>query len=159
MINFGRIKIVLFDFDDTLCIHEEHGDSPEEQMKYDKSVLTNGAGAWSHLRPSRHMSQFMKLCADANIRMGLISAAMSFVHMKGKADWVKETYGYELENYCVRNPEAKLDMMLALAEAYRIPRSRILIIDDYWLTLERAANAGFMAASPMEVVNFIVADD
>ena len=54
--------------------------------------------------------------------------------------------------------ENKLDMMIALAEAYEIPRKQILIIDDYWLTLERATNAGFMAASPMEVVNFVESD-
>lgn len=158
MIDFGKIKMVLFDFDDTLAIHEWHDNSPEEQLKYDKSVLTDGAGAWSHLRPSRHMSEFMKSCAEANIKMGLISAGMSFQHLKGKADWVKEVYGYKLENYCVGRVEAKLDMMIALAEAYEIPRNQILIVDDYWLTLERAANAGFMAASPMEVVNFVESD-
>lgn len=101
----------------------------------------------------------MKLCVDANIRIGLISATMSFKHMKGKADWVNETYGYELENCCVGTPEEKIDMMIALSEAYEIPRNQILIVDDYWLTLERVVNAGFMTASPMEVVNFIVADD
>lgn len=149
------IKLVLFDFDDTLCIHEEHGDSPEEQMGYNKRVLTEGAGAWSNLMPSRHMGALMKICAGNNVRMGLISAAMSFAHMKGKADWVKKAYGYDLENYCVRTPEAKVDMMIALSEANEIPRDQILIVDDYWLTLERAANAGFKSASPMQIVNFI----
>lgn len=87
--------------------------------------------------------------------MGLISVALSFKHMEGKSQWVAKQYGVELENYCVGNAENKLRIMKVISHAYSIPSQSILLVDDYYENLDRAANAGFSTCTPMEVVEFV----
>ena len=155
MIDFNLIKFVLFDFDDTLCIHKKHSSNSQDDLEYDKKVLLMGSRAWNNMDKSIHMQKFMNVCKKKNIRMGLISATCSFQHSQGKHDWVFAQYGVDLENFCVGTFEDKLRIMIAISEAYEIPRNQILIVDDLWENLERAANNDFMACSPMEVVNYI----
>lgn len=50
-------------------------------------------------------------------------------------------------------------MMLAISDACSIQRERILIVDDFWENLERAANNGFSACSSMEVVDYIYSQE
>ena len=155
MIKIGQLKCVLYDFDDTLCIHRDHRESESSKADYDRDVFLNGAGAWRDCATNQHMKEFIDMCEANGVRQGLISATTSAKHMQGKVDWVKENYGIELENFCVSTPEAKLRIMLALADTSGFHKYEILIIDDYFENVTRAANAGFMACTPMEVVNFI----
>lgn len=154
MINIENTKIVLLDFDDTLCIHENHqGD--EDDSIYNKNILKIGIDTWSNCSPNIHLKRFMEECIKRNIKLGLISATMSYPHMKAKNDWVLDNYGIELENYCVGTYEGKVKIMIAISDAFNIPREQILIIDDLYENLERAAKNGFMACTPMEIVNYI----
>lgn len=155
MINLENTKLVLFDFDDTLCIHKKHGNNSENEKKYYREVLRFGAKAWSNCDKSPHMQKFMNMCRKKHIPMGLISTTGSYKHAEAKHDWVFEQYGIDLDNYCVGTYEGKLTMTLAIAEVYDIPKEQILIVDDFWENLERAANNGFNACTPMEIVNFI----
>ena len=156
MIALENIKIVLWDFDDTLCMHEFHDGNGDSDHMYNVDVLLHGTDAWNTCKPNIHMKRFMTLCCNKGIRQGLISSTIFYKHAANKCDWVKDKYGVELENFCVGTPKAKLDMMLAIADAYNYKRDEILIVDDFWENLERAANNGFQACTPMEVVNFIV---
>lgn len=153
--NLQDLDMVLFDFDDTLCIHAEHGGSEELDQEWMVKVLRKGAAAWEKCSINESMKLFMEECLNCNLQMGLISTVESEKHAKGKFDWVIKNYGIILENFCVSTFEGKLDMMLAISKAYGIPKEKILIVDDYWKNLERAANAGFKACTPMEVVNWV----
>ena len=155
MINLDSIKIVLFDFDDTLCIHTNHSWNEDIEFSQTISILQLGKNAWSTCQISSHMEKFMKECESKNIPMGLVSVVMSAKHMMCKQDWVLEKYGIFLENYCVGKAEDKIKVMRAISEAYGIPKSKILIVDDLWQTVSDAYNEGFLACSPMEVVNYI----
>lgn len=155
MINLDQLKCVLYDFDDTLCIHKDHRESGSREAAYDSDVLLNGAGAWRDCATNLHMKEFMNICEANGVRQGLISATTSAKHMNGKLDWVKEKYGVDLENFCVGTPDAKLRVMIALADTSDFHKYEILIVDDYFENVTRAANAGFMACTPMEIVNFI----
>ena len=155
MIDLEKVKMVLYDFDDTLCIHEDHSSSKDSDAEYDVRVLKDGYKAWPNARPNSHMGMFMQKCKEHSIRQGLISATVSYQHDVAKHEWVCHNYGIALENFCVGTFEDKLRIMIAISTAYDIPREQILIIDDLYENLERAANNGFMAATPMEVVNFM----
>lgn len=88
------------------------------------------------------MKKFMNLCYDKGIKQGLISST-TYKHAVGKCDWVKDKYGVELENFCVGTFEAKLDMMLAIADAYNYEMDEILIVDDFWENLREQLIRGF----------------
>lgn len=155
MINLFEIKFVVFDFDDTLCIHTGHGSGSERA--YNKSMLI-AKNPWKGSMINSHMKEFMQLCEDRDIQMGLISATTSYPHMDRKHGWVFESYGFDLQNFCVGEADSKLDMLIAIHDAYNIERNRILIVDDRYATLNMCEDAGFMTATPMEVVNFIEAE-
>lgn len=154
MIKNENLKIVLFDFDDTLCIHNRSIHySDEEYYK----LLIHSSEWWTKIgcEPSKHMKEFMLLMKSQGTRLGLISQTDSYIHMIRKNEWVQTNYEIELENFCVACNVSKVNMMIALSKAYNIRRNTILLVDDKESILCEAVNNGFQAASPMEVVNYI----
>lgn len=45
MLNLNKVKLVLWDFDDTLCIHEFHGSDVDSEHRYNVDVLIHGKDA------------------------------------------------------------------------------------------------------------------
>lgn len=152
MINIDNLKLALFDFDDTLCIHKNHQTGSEEE--YFKKILL-GQNAWETCETNIHLKYFMEELIKRNIKLGLISTTVSFKHMEAKQKWVEQNYGIKLENYCVNTFENKLMMMKAISNAFNILPEEILIVDDLYENIERAANNNFQACTPIEVVNYV----
>ena len=70
-----NLEMVLFDFDDTLCIHSHRSDSYEELMEY-LSYIHSGETfpkSWNKSKPNLQLKKFMDYLAYKNIPMGLIS--------------------------------------------------------------------------------------
>lgn len=153
MINLNKVEMILFDFDDTLCIREDYRNNHDPE--YPKNIIL-GNPCWERCNSNKFLKEFMKLCAEKDIRLGLISATFSFKHMERKQEWVKNNYGFELENFCVGSPDSKVQMLQNISKAYNLKPGNILIVDDFYYTLREAANAGFQAAMPMEVVNYML---
>lgn len=85
--------------------------------------------------------------------MCLIGGVDSFKESERKIKWVKENYGYLLENYCVCSQELKIVELKVLAKVNMLHENQIAIIDDMYPNLEKAESDGFIALSPMQVVN------
>lgn len=150
-----NLEMVLFDFDDTLCIHSHRSDSYEELMEY-LSYIHSGETfpkSWNESKPNLQLKKFMDYLAYKNIPMGLISGVRDCKTAERKIKWVKENYGYLLENYCVSSQEQKIIELKVLAKVNRLHENQIAIIDDMYSNLEKAESEGFIALSPMQVVN------
>lgn len=98
MQNIAKLKIILFDFDNTLCIHTDHTSGNEE---YDSKMVVGDMSVWKNCQVNEQMALFMNICEEKGIRMGLISTTESFRHMEAKQQFVKRMYGVNLENFCV----------------------------------------------------------
>lgn len=156
---YSNIKYVLFDFDDTLCVHSDHKSlSYEAYHAYGVNIL-NDKCAGEQLYPtsnaSIHMHRFIETCQRFNIKIGLISHVGSVPQSIAKIKWAEEWYKTKFENFCVSTREQKVEMLKCISDNTGIERSQILIVDDAFPTLTEAADAGFMTATPMEIVNFI----
>ena len=155
MIDVRKIKIILWDFDDTLCFHSDHS-SPEDVFDTECNVgVLLGQNVYSACSMNNSIKRFIDYAKHENKRQGLISGVDCFIHARNKENWVKEHYDIELENYCVNSQEMKLGMLIAIAEAFDYARDEILLVDDVWDNLERAADNGFQSATPVEVINFV----
>lgn len=154
MIDLNTLKIVLFDFDDTLAIWENHKTTAED-FSYMRQVIDFGAETWSNCKPNAQMQKFLNMCIQKGVRVGLLSKTVSVLHMLGKAEWVKLNYGVDLENFCVSEMPMKVEMLKGIAEAYHYQPNEVALVDDLWEHTEKAANAGFCAYTPMEIVNFV----
>lgn len=152
-INLTNLKIVLFDFDNTLCIHNEH--KTKTSIEFETDILKYGEKVFCEAESNTHMKAFIDLCIKHNICIGLISTTKSCKRADEKLKWAQLKYNTKFHNYCVGTQEAKLEMMEALANASGYTKDEIAIVDDYWYQLNRANNAGFRAYSPMQIVNFI----
>lgn len=154
MISFKRLKMVLFDFDDTLCIHQFHG--TRNGKEYEHSML-QGKDYWlDHgAKPNIQMQEFLHLCKTEGKRIGIISATDSYVHMTMKQKWVAVNYQINAENFSVGTWERKIEMMEDLCEVNKYEPREILIVDDAVLTVRAAEDAGFQACTPMEVINYV----
>ena len=161
MINVGdlqdNIKLVLFDFDDTLCIHQYHTD--EEWKDYYASMVRGDINFWHRFgsKKNKHMELFMNMCNiyNENIKFGLISAVTYVCEAVCKVQWVANEYNRKMRNYCVSNVDAKAHLINTLIENEGYKPSDILLIDDLYSNLEQASKLGIYTATPMEVVNLV----
>lgn len=148
-----RLELVLFDFDDTLAVHTNHVSRPNEM--YLNAVHDKNHDPWGTAAINKQLAIFMHRCVQEGKRVGLISAAESHLAGVRKVDWVKANYNVICENFCVGEPEFKVQEMRAIATVNDLSPDQVAIIDDYWLVLGSAASEGFVACSPLEIVNFI----
>ena len=150
-----NLEMVLFDFDDTLAVHSQGHRISDHLMEY-LSYIHSGETfpkSWNKSKPNLQLKKFMDYLAYKNIPMGLISGVRDCKTAERKIKWVKENYGYLLENYCVSSQEQKIIELKVLAKVNRLHENQIAIIDDLYPNLEKAESEGFVALSPMQIVN------
>lgn len=140
-----NLKMVLFDFDDTLAVHSQGHRISDHLMKYMINVHSGSKELWNTSKPNLQLKQFMDYLAYKNIPMGLISGVHDCKAAERKIEWVKENYGYSLENYCVSSQEQKMIELTTIAEVNGLHESQIALVDDYY---ENLGNAEKMLISP-----------
>lgn len=150
-----NLKMVLFDFDDTLAVHSQGHRISDHLMKYMINVHSGSKELWNTSKPNLQLKKFMDYLAYKNIPMGLISGVHNCKAAERKIEWVKENYGYSLENYCVSSQEQKMIELSTIAEVNGFHESQIALVDDYYENLGNAEKMGFTTFSPMEIVNLV----
>lgn len=154
--DIDNLKIVLFDFDNTLCVHTDHKKWTESQKNAARAKLVSeDLSMYDGCKINDNLRKFMELLQTKNIRIGLLSTVESHPWALMKQRFVRERYHVKLENFCVGTQEGKLDMLNAIADSNGYSKQEVAIVDDYWYQLERASDAGFAAYSPLEIVNYI----
>ncbi|MGN0485110.1 MAG: hypothetical protein ACI4HI_16320 [Lachnospiraceae bacterium] len=154
MFDLMNIKMAVFDFDNTLCIHTDFFWNEEKQDWHLRYMLEHGISAKGE--PNLLMQKFLGKCVDFGIRIGLISATSFYVAMKAKQTWAEQKYGVKFENFCVSTNDEKIHMMELLSEVYHFNPDQILLVDDTADVLCMAADRGFSAATPMEIMNYCI---
>lgn len=123
-----NLKMVLFDFDDTLAVHSQGHRISDHLMKYMINVHSGSKELWNTSKPNLQLKKFMDYLACKNISMGLISGVHDCKAAERKIEWVKENYGYSLENYCVSSQEQKMIELSTIAELMDFIKTRLLLL-------------------------------
>lgn len=157
-----KIKLIAFDFDDTLFAHTEHiSDTDDREVQYFSKCLKARASnitnsdIWGTCTMNRDFGILLNYCERNNIVTGLISGTSAYVCAEQKIEYVEEKYGYELNNWCVSSQAHKIFMLKALANFYNLSPEQILIVDDNYKVLTTAGDNGFENATPIELINYI----
>ena len=108
MFNLKDIKLVLYDFDDTLCIHHGRGHTEKDEDELDCKIYEGCSNPWKEHDINRHMLCFMDKCKTLSIRQGLLSVVSSCPNGNAKVKWVEDQYGFSLDNFCVGMKEEKI---------------------------------------------------
>lgn len=155
MINFDRIKLALFDFDDTLAVHTEHGWNKGIAKRQLVAAAAGKLYEASTLRVSYDLKTFVALCKEHDVELGLISASGFAPRVEQKMKWVEEHYGVRMQNYCVGSVAEKPDAIEAIRQAKRFCSDEILLVDDYYKVLSDVTKVGIQVVSPAEVSIFL----
>ena len=152
---FKKIKLALFDFDDTLCIHTKH--TNDYETIYYKAMLSGNADYWTKqgFETNPQMKELLKICKEAGMTMGLISAVSIARSAELKVQWVMDNYGYKLNNYCVSTAKTKITAIKILSNLLKLKPDEILFVDDLYSTVMEAAELGVYAISPLEAINLV----
>ena len=155
MIDLSKVKIVLFDFDDTLCIHRKADNFDIDS--YNVAMVKGGTSYWDMMgsAPNKQMKVFMNKLSEDDVELGLISATKLSCTGANKIEWVKLNYGYTLKNYCSGDFEGKVQIIKALITANNFSPDEVLFVDDLYSNIDAVAKLGVQVATPMEVVNYI----
>lgn len=160
MINLEKVKLIVFDFDNTLCIHLDY--SAEIWNKYDE-YLVKGKFIWDETNelnkplciPSEIMRSFINWCSKLEIKMFVCSATNMAIKGDMKCKWCSEKYNYKFENVSVDSSNLKVYMCELLASAMNLEYENVLLVDDKFETLESAGKSGFQTAFPLEIAEYM----
>ena len=142
MIDLSRVKVALFDFDDTLCIHRKADNF--DIGSYNVVMVKEEASYWDIMgsAPNKQMRVFMDKLSVNNVELGLISATSFMQTAVNKIEWVKLKYGRTLKNYCTGDFDSKVQIIKALITANNLSPDEVLFVDDLYSNIDAVAKLG-----------------
>lgn len=155
MTDLSNIQLALFDYDDTLCIHQTHTERFKGSGESASLLTLKGVDEWKNCLVPKFMVKFLNILSNKDIKMGLISCTNTYIMSEAKVDWVYREYGIKMLNYCVGRQDLKIPMAKDLREFYNIEPNQILFVDDMFEHLVNASKEGFVACSPTEIACYI----
>lgn len=135
--NFN-IKLAVFDFDNTLAIHND--------KEYLKHRLVSGEYNYyrqAFLHPDIFYTEIEKCKASLDIlhlieylrmtgtKMFCLSGMHTNLHAKAKECFIQKHYGRDIPLLMIDSQEGKVGVVQMLAETYKCNPNEVLIVDDY----------------------------
>lgn len=158
-----RVKIVLFDFDDTLCVHNKEKMTAKHVFSNKNiyevmSDLIQGEVWWADSVAPDFMKEFVTYCDNLGIRLGLLSATGVAFESNAKIDWVEEHYGVNMLNCCCPTDEDKLRMLNTITKACNLDSSEVLLVDDKAHITYQCGAECYQVANPIDVYLYMQAE-
>ena len=138
-VNLNNIKLVIFDFDETLAIHKDsdftkHRSETEENfINWYYNAYTNPERFYDEIEPcvkSEVLYNFVNDLRSRNIKMYCLSGMKFSFHLKAKQAFVNKYYGKDIEVISTSLQELKLKGVKILQKINNCNLNEILFIDD-----------------------------
>ena len=138
-VNLNNIKLVIFDFDETLAIHKDsdftkHRSETEESfINWYYNAYTNPEYFYDEIEPCVKSEVLYNLVSDLrsrNIKMYCLSGMKFSFHLKAKQAFVNKYYGKDVEVISTSLQELKLKGVKILQKINTCNLNEILFIDD-----------------------------
>ena len=138
-INLEKIKVVIFDFDDTLAIHEDKDydkhrrENEDKYLSYYLNAYKNPEVFYENIEPcvkSEVLYKFINNLRNKNIKMYCLSGMKFSFHLKAKQNFINKHYGNDIEVISVSTQELKLDGVKIIQRLNSCDLEEILFIDD-----------------------------
>lgn len=154
-LDLDNIKLIVLDYDDTLCIHIHNGVTRPSEQDWDN--LTKEAKENTYLDlvpcvPNKALKLFLDTYFEKTEKH-LLTWANTKRLIPARKAFIKKYYDteYFTKYEIAHTREAKLKYLLAVAEYRDLDKNEILLIEDHPSTLDEARDAGFMAISTAEI--------
>lgn len=159
-LNLDNIKVVIFDFDGTLAIHEDkdfvkHRDESEDKrLKYYLNAYQNPDSFYEEIEPcnkSEILYDLIEELRNKNIKMYCLSAMKFSFHFRAKQDFINKQYGNDIELISVGTQQLKLDGITIISKVNNCNLDEILFIEDLEDTISYLKDNGVNAINVNEI--------
>ena len=150
-INLNDIKLVIFDFDETLAIHKDkdfikHRNESEENFEnFYLNAYNNPSCFYDEIEPctkSEILDHFIKKLRKRKIKMYCLSGMKFTFHLKAKQSFVNKHYGKDIEVISTSSQELKLKCVKIIQRINNCNLDEILFIDDQQDVIELLSQCG-----------------
>lgn len=144
-INLKNIKIVIFDFDETLAIHKDkefckhRKESEDKYLGYYLNAYLHPDTFFDDIEPcikSEVLYNFINILRTKGIKMYCLSGMRFSFHLKAKQNFVNKYYGDDIEVISTTSQETKVEGVKIIQKLNKCKLEEILFIDDNKYTLE-----------------------
>jgi len=138
-INLEKIKVVIFDFDDTLAIHgdkdyvKHRRENEDKYLSYYLNAYKNPQIFYEDIEPcvkSEVLYKFINNLRNKNIKMYCLSGMKFSFHLKAKQNFINKHYGNDIEVISASTQQLKLDGVKIIQRLNSCDLEEILFIDD-----------------------------
>lgn len=138
-INLENIKVVIFDFDDTLAIHKDKDyckhrrENEDKYLSYYLNAYKKPKVFYEDIEPcvkSEVLYKFINNLRNKNIKMYCLSGMKFSFHLKAKQNFINKHYGNDIEVISASSQELKLDGVKIIQRFNSCNLEEILFIDD-----------------------------
>jgi len=138
-INLENIKVVIFDFDDTLAIHKDKDyskhrrESEDKYLGYYLNAYKNTNSFYEDIEPcikSEVLYNFINNLRSKCIKMYCLSGMKFSFHLKAKQSFINKYYGDDIEVISTASQELKIDGVKIIQKLNNCKLEEILFIDD-----------------------------
>ncbi len=138
-INLENIKVVIFDFDDTLAIHKDkeyskhRKESEEKYLNYYLNAYKYPMEFYEQIEPcvkSEILYNFISILRNRGIKMYCLSGMKFSFHLEAKQNFINKYYGDDIEVISTASQELKIDGVKIIQKYNNCKLGEILFIDD-----------------------------
>ena len=150
-INLDNIKVVIFDFDDTLAIHKDKDfckhrrESEDKYLGYYLNAYKNPESFYETIEPcsiSDSLQNLIKNFETKGVKMYCVSGMKFSFHLKAKQAFINKHYGNDIEVISSATKELKIDGVKIIQRFENCNIEEILFIDDRQDVIDLLNNNG-----------------
>mgnify|MGYP004460636633 CR=1 FL=1 len=159
-IDLSKIKVVIFDFDDTLAVHrnrdyqERRCESEESLIGYYLNAYLYPNSFYNDIEPcdiSESIFKLVNILRKNNVKMYCVSGMRFSFHLKAKENFVHKYYGNDIEVISAGSQELKIDAIKVISKLNNCNLNEILFIDDMVDNVVRFNKMGINGLLPENV--------
>lgn len=152
------IKLAIFDFDDTLAIHNdkkyrEHREKLGKNNYY-KNAFEHPDIFYDKIEPceiSENIRNLICYLGLHNVKMFCLSGMHMSLHYDAKQTFINKNYGKDIKLLSACTQERKIDVVKILQESFHCKPHEILFIDDVQMVVDLMKQQGYMAILEKDV--------
>ena len=150
-IDISNIKIVIFDFDDTLAIHRDkdfdihRNENEDKRLGYYLNAYENPETFYEEIEPcdkSETLCSFINELRNKNIKMYCLSGMKFSFLFKAKQSFINKYYGNDIELISAGSQQLKLDGIKILQKHNKCALNEILFVEDLEETINYLKSNG-----------------
>lgn len=155
MFKLDNVKIVVFDYDEVLCIHDRRDmDCGTQEGRIE--ARRNGVNFYDNgnFHKSNVIGEFIDKFCEGKETV-LLSACQDESFFQMKLDWAEKQYLHNFVERCVQKRHSKVPMLMSICKEFKVECNEVLLIDDNTETLAEAQSNEFEVATPLDIVEYI----